>query len=265
MNGEELFNHALEIWKDAGTRQIPEAAANVFRQAADQGHVKSMYYLGIYSESQINDYATPKTRAEYWLKKAAEKGDADAQFQLGFYYERDPNRLLIQEGRDALNLLQLNWDDCPDYIVCKTELENYRYKAMKWYRKAAEQGHVKAKFNLGLIYERGIGTERLERNREEAEKWIQESAKQGYTPAKCWMGYYYMGNAVTIPKDEEKAFQWYSEAAQEGSEEACFRLGQFYEHGICVEPDREKAISWYRKGRLPWWAKGVRRMLESEE
>lgn len=265
MQSEELFNQALEIWEETGEKKIPEKAADVFREAADLGHVKAMYYLGIYSEMQVNDYVNPRTRAEYWLKKAAEAGDADAQFQLGYYYERDPRRLFLQEGGDALNLLQLNWDDCPDRIVCRTELENYRYKAMKWYKKAAEQGHVKAQLYLGLIYERGIGADRLERNPEEAEKWLGKAAQEGSVPAMCWMGYYYMGNGVTIPKDEDKAFQWYQKAAQEGSEEACFRLGILYEHGIGVEPDPDRAMEWYRKGRIPWWAKDVRKKLESED
>lgn len=265
MRREEYFQNGLDIWKAAGGRRIPEEAADEFRKAADLGHIKAMYYLGVYCEMQMNDYVNPHPRAEYWLKKAAEAGDADAQFQLGYYYERDPKRLFLQEGGDALNLLQLNPDDCPDHIVCRRELENYRYKAMKWYRKAAEQGHVRAQFYLGLILERGIGAERLERNREEAEKWIGKAAEQGYGTAMCWMGYYCMGNAVTISKDEEAARRWYLGAAEAGSGEACFRLGLIYDHGLGVEPDQEKALAWYRRGRIPWWAQDVKNKLESGE
>ena len=225
MRQEEYFQKGLDIWEAAGKRYIPEEAVDEFRRAADMGHIKSMYYLGIYCEMQVNDYVNPHPRAEYWLKKAAEAGDADAQFQLGYYYERDPRRLFIQEGGDALNLLQLNPDDCPDHIVCRGELENYRYKAVKWYRKAAEQGHVRAQFYLGLICERGIGAERLGRDRAEAEKWIKKAAEHGYGPAMCWMGDYCMGNAVTMPKDERKALGWYPRGAEAGSEGACVRLG----------------------------------------
>ena len=137
--------------------------------------------------------------------------------------------------------------------------------AVKWYRKAAEQGHVRAQFYLGLICERGIGAERLGRDRAEAEKWIKKAAEHGYGPAMCGMVYYCMGNAVTMPKDERKALGLYLRAAEAGSEEACFRLGLIYEHGLGVEPDQEKALEWYRRGRIPWWAEDVKKKLESGE
>ena len=92
-----------------------------------------------------------------------------------------------------------------------------------------------------------------------------EAAEHGYVPAMCWMGYYCMGNAVTMPKDERKALGWYLRAAEAGSEEACFRLGLIYEHGLGVEPDQEKALEWYRRGRIPWWAEDVKKKLESGE
>lgn len=91
----------------------------------------------------------------------------------------------------------------------------------------------------------------------------QKAAEQGYGPAMCWMGYYCMGNAVTMPKDERKALGWYLRAAESGSEEACFRLGLIYEHGLGVEPDQEKALEWYRRGRIPWWAVDVKKKLEA--
>ena len=31
------------------------------------------------------------------------------------------------------------------------------YEALKWYRKAAEQGYWVAQFNLGIMYENGLG------------------------------------------------------------------------------------------------------------
>ena len=72
------------------------------------------------------------------LRKAAEQGDAKAQFNLGDAY-------FFGEG------------------VAKDQAE-----AMKWLRKAAEQGDAKAQFNLGNAYKYGIG---VGQDRAEAMKW----------------------------------------------------------------------------------------------
>lgn len=69
MRQEEYFQKGLDIWEAAGKRYIPEEAVDEFRRAADMGHIKSMYYLGVYCEMQANDYVNPHPRAEYWLKK----------------------------------------------------------------------------------------------------------------------------------------------------------------------------------------------------
>ena len=61
------------------------------------------------------------------FRKAAEKGDAEAQNNLGKCYA-------VGEG-------------VPQDFV----------QALKWYRKAAEQGHAEALFNLGGRYYNGEG------------------------------------------------------------------------------------------------------------
>ena len=48
-------------------------------------------------------------------------------------------------------------------------------EAAKWYRKAAEQGHVSAQFNLGVMYFQGEG---VAQNKALAKKWFQRAAAQ---------------------------------------------------------------------------------------
>ncbi|MBQ4314147.1 MAG: sel1 repeat family protein, partial [Lentisphaeria bacterium] len=49
-----------------------------------------------------------------------------------------------------------------------------------WYRKAAEQGHATAQYNLGLCYYLGQG---VTKDLAEAVKWLRKSAEQGYKDA----------------------------------------------------------------------------------
>lgn len=79
--------------------------------------------------------------------KLAEQGDAEAQFEIGWEYES------------------------------RLEPE----KAMAWYRKAAEQGHVDAHLYLAHLYEEG---DCIDQNKEEAVKWYQRAAELGDADAK---------------------------------------------------------------------------------
>ena len=83
---------------------------------------------------------------------AAEQGKEVAQFQLALLYS----------AKDANG---------------KT---NYQ-EAVKWYRKAAEQGHAKAQLMLGICYSLGNG---VEKNMDESLKWIRKAASQGDEDAK---------------------------------------------------------------------------------
>ena len=53
--------------------------------------------------------------------------------------------------------------------------QNYR-KAAKWWRKAAEQGHKNAQYNLGLAYDNGKG---VEKDHSAAMEWYHKAAEQG--------------------------------------------------------------------------------------
>ena len=80
------------------------------------------------------------------LQKAAEQGDAEAQFNLGRYY-------LFGKG------------------VEKDEKE-----AVKWLRKSAEQGVAKAQYNLGVLYANG---DSVPQNNAKAVDWLRKAAEQG--------------------------------------------------------------------------------------
>jgi TPR repeat protein len=75
---------------------------------------------------------------------------------------------------------------------------------------AAEAGHADSQYNVGLMYEKGIGVE----------------------------------------KDEKAAVVWYGKAAAQGNAAAQFNLGVLYEHGRGTKVDFVKANEWYRKASV---------------
>jgi hypothetical protein len=93
-------------------------------------------------------------QARNWFTKAADHGNATAQFWLGEMYST-------------------GWGIPED-----------KARAAIWYRKAADQGHATAQYDLGIMYETGRGAPL---NHNEAVAWIRKAANQDFAPAKAWL------------------------------------------------------------------------------
>jgi hypothetical protein len=106
-------------------------SCNVFAQSFDDG--LKAYIRGNYYEAFNN-----------WLP-FAEKGNAEAQYFLGYMY---------------------HYGEIPENDA----------EAVRWYRLAAEQGHVYAQYNLADMYDYGQG---VPENDIEAYMWFSVSAAQG--------------------------------------------------------------------------------------
>ena len=61
-------------------------------------------------------------------------------------------------------------------------------KRWKWYRGAAKSGYVLAQYNLGSMYQNGIG---VAPDYEEAAKWYRLAAEAGYVLAQNTLGMMY--------------------------------------------------------------------------
>ena len=69
-------------------------------------------------------------------------------------------------------------------------------EAVKWFRRAAEQGHAMAQNNLGFMYEKGRG---VTQNYPEALQWYRRAAEQGHADAQNNLGAMYAnGHGVTV-------------------------------------------------------------------
>ena len=106
--------------------------------------------------------------------------------------------------------------------------------AFEEFRASAEQGHIDAQFNLGLMYEQGIGVGKDER---QAIAWYRKAAEQGNSNAQFNLAVLYengRGSAV----DFKQANQWYRKAAAQGDALAIGNLGMLYMRGQGVQADK---------------------------
>lgn len=161
----------------------------------------------------VNQSANGKTPDFNDVLKSAQKGDPNAQVQLGWMYYK---------GKDVAQ----------DY-----------QEALKWFRKAAEHGDAKAQVALGGMYEVGKG---VPQNKQQAVMWYQKAAEQGYSKAQYICGLMYFTGAG-VSKDYKRALQWFVKASEQGDFMSSCKLGEIYEEGKAVPQDYQQAVKWFLK------------------
>ena len=112
-------------------------------------------------------------------------------------------------------------------------------EAMEWWRKAAKQGHEKAQFALGLMYQTGKG---VKVDDTESVKWYRKAAEQGNEDAQVSLGLMYGSGHVV---SDGEAVKWLLEAAGQGRCEAQNMLGRLYYAGEVVAEDYVLAYMWF--------------------
>ncbi|MHB9146875.1 MAG: ankyrin repeat domain-containing protein [Candidatus Amoebophilus sp.] len=116
-------------------------------------------------------------------------------------------------------------------------------KALEWYGKSANQGYAQAQYELGWCYANGRGAEN---NDKRVVEWYQKAAEQGYAPAQHNLGWMYL-NGRGVEKDDRKAVEWYQKAANQGLADAQYSLGVMYGGGRGITKDEKKAVKWYQR------------------
>ena len=116
----------------------------------------------------------------------------------------------IQEVQDHRNMVGVEIEETQNYRnKSNSVVKQDTIKALKWYEKAAEQGHPKAQTNLGAMY---YSSQSVEQDYTKAYKWTRKAAEQGDAIAQLNLGVmYFKGEGVS--QDYVWAYTWVSLAA----------------------------------------------------
>ncbi len=145
------------------------------------------------------------------LKKAAEKGNAEAQFELARIYG--------------------NGDGVPqDYQA-----------AIDWLEKAARQNHAKAQESLGSIYANGVG---VKQDFPTARSWFMKAARNGLGSAQYLIATMFRFGLFESEVDMDQAIDWYERAANQNVAAAQLALGKLAMRGKHVKQDDSAALQW---------------------
>ncbi len=237
------FNLALLYSKGDLVERNFDKAIPLAKAAAAQGHEKAQQLLDNLQESERDEWLRQGVEAykkgdfqnaAFLFRQSAGSGSAPAAFNLGLCYENG-------EG-------------------VRQDAE----KALRWYRKAAEQGHMRAQCAAGALCESG-GDGAFDPIPEEAFAWYKKSAEQGFARAQlllasaCRRGF-------GCEQDPVAAVHWYTKSAEQGFAQAQYDLGLWYlERARDLNPEMQsemlgRARNWLEKAADQGFEK-ARKML----
>lgn len=91
---------------------------------------------------------------------------------------------------------------------------------------------------------------------------IVERAQDGNPQAQFELGLQYYSGLGGVPKDYQKAFEWWEKSAKQGHAKAQNNLAVMYRKGNGVAQDYQKAFKWFQKAASQGYAIAQKNLLD---
>jgi hypothetical protein len=187
------------------------------------------------------------------LLRQAEAGDAEAQLSSGWKFARGSWPVFHQDAVEAVKWYRKAADQ--GLGDAEAELAKcYRYgkgvrqndgEARRWYLRSVEHGSAEGAVTLGYMEYEGLGGEQ---SAADAVGHWEFALEHGRTNALFLLGITYRTGADGVPKDEKRGVAYIVKAADADDRSAQAELGYLYERGASVPQDQAKAVLWLEKG-----------------
>ena len=225
-----------------GVTKNRSEAMKWYRKAAEQGHAYAQSRLGFcykYGRGVTQNY----TEAVKWWRKAAEQGDSGAQCGLGICYEEGQG--VPQDYQEAVKWYRKAAEQGNTYA--QEKMNDYKTKQSNTSTAARQStnNNTTTTVNARSLVETGMRHYNA-KNYAEAVKWFRKAAEQGNAGAQCGLGFCYE-EGQGVPQNYREAVKWYRKAAEQGDANAQYNLGYCYENGKGVTQNRSEAVKWWRK------------------
>ncbi len=196
-----------------GTPKNITRAIELYKKAADSGHGTAMNNLGTIYRTGENTGKDPAL-ALSWYKKAADAGNTYAYHNLGYMFQTG-------DGITKDYQKTLNWYE---------KAATIKYSNEKYL-------HPGAIYNIATIYTKD---DFPGKNTTKAVEWYTKAANAGHVNAMWYLGYLYeYGQWVT--KDQNQSHSWYQKGADKGDAFSMYNVGQNYDKGRAVGKDPKVA------------------------
>jgi len=214
-----------------GVEQDWKKAFDWYMKSAMQGNANAQNYIGgAYADGDGVDVDI--RAAVDWLWRAAEQNQTAAIRKLRKLGGRGLDEFLECLDPDVDDMKWWKFQrivsgaqqgdvqsiyDLGDALFCgKNGAREDERASIKWYKMAAERGHVIAQKELGDIYS---GNNTIETDNVEALKWYKMAAEHGNALAQYWCADL-LESGEGVKHDIEEAKKWYKKAAENGDADA---------------------------------------------
>ncbi len=186
---------------------------------------------------------------EKQLRAFAERGDTDAQLELGLRFltgeglrkDEEEGVRWLEKAAEAghLRAQYVYGSLFEDGVTVPKDLE----KAVAWYEKAASGGFVMAQHSLAVAYELGQG---VKKDSAKAAEWFEKAAAQNYPPAMAALASK-LEKGDGVPRDTARAALLYLKASKQDFVPAMARMAYLYYTGVGVPVDYRRSFGWYQR------------------
>ena len=249
MNKTEIDSELLKLAEEGDVKAQEEVGRELLIDDNDEGYEwykKAALQGSWYGFSTIVERFNDKTAIHKEVFKCvlnkAKQGDKEAQYHMGVYYQHKPGYCwprYSHKNTSKKNKLGLFIDKCLERHYKK----KFRKKALKWFKKAADQGSSRAMSDIAHIYE-----DKEFKTRKKYEKslyWTQKAADNGDAHCQWELGLFY--RSLGKLEHHKTAFDYFKKAAEQNCFPAQYNLGEYYEKGLAVEKSYDEAFKWYEK------------------
>ncbi len=194
MSADDQYNLGCLYYLGIGIKVDLREADKCFKLAHVQGYIFAKDRLGFLQYCKAKKSKETEKAIMYYTR-SAENGNAEAQNVMGYFCKE--NKF---------------YDEAFKYFKLVSDQENLNIKR-------------EAQFNLGELYEKGLG---VEQDNNKAIKYYKLSIAQRYVPALKKMGNLHEHGLLGFKKDCFEAERCYRAAIDEGSLDAMEDLGYLY-------------------------------------
>ncbi len=234
------YEDAIKIFKPLAKKGDSEA----------QRYLKLIHQAGYRDKTAYKDGKAAYLKNDFKLafeilKPLADDGDSWSQYILSLMYEsgqgveknqEESVKWLILAAKSGVPKIQY---DLGIRYFYGYGIEQSYDEAAKWWESSANAGIADSQYNLGLMYYRGIG---VSKDKNKARILIKKAASQAHDKAQHRLAMIY----ALDDEDFLTSLSWLRESAKQNNTEAQYNLGVFHEKGYGVPKDLDKAKEWYQ-------------------